>query len=73
VRELALLSRLLGNAACKWANSVSAEFHFFCAVEKNKKHSVGQCVDLDAVQLQYGLYVLGKLSKWFIFVLMLKF
>ena len=41
--------------------------------EKNKKHSVGQRVGLDAVQLQYGLYVFGHLSKWFVFVLMFKF
>jgi hypothetical protein len=41
--------------------------------EKNKKHSVGQRVGLDAVLLQYGLYVFGHLSKWFVFVLMFKF
>jgi len=40
---------------------------------KNKKHSVGQRVGLDAVFLQYGLYVFGHLSKWFVFVLMFKF
>ena len=28
---------------------------------------------LDAVLLQYGLYVFGHLSKWFVFVLMFKF
>jgi hypothetical protein len=39
---------------------------------KNKKHSVGQHVGLYAVQLQYGLYVFGHLSKWFVFVLMFK-
>jgi len=36
---------------------------------KNKKHSVGQ----HAVQLQYCYYVLGHLSKWFVFVLCLNF
>ena len=41
--------------------------------EKNKKHWVGQRVGLDAVLLQYGLYVFGHLSKWFVFVLMFKF
>jgi hypothetical protein len=40
---------------------------------KNKKHSVGQCVGLEAVLLKYGLYVFGHLSKWFVFVLMFKF
>jgi hypothetical protein len=41
--------------------------------EKNKKHSVGQRVGYDAVLLQYGLYVFGHLSKWFVFVLIFKF
>jgi len=40
---------------------------------KNKKHNVGQRIGLDAVHLQYGLYVFGHLSKWFVFVLMFKF
>jgi hypothetical protein len=40
--------------------------------EKNKKHRVGLSVGLLVVQLKYGLYV-GQLSKWFVFVLMLKF
>jgi hypothetical protein len=40
---------------------------------KNKKHSVGLRVGLDAVQLQYGLYVFGHLSKWLVFVLIFKF
>jgi len=53
---------------------VSAEFHFFFVRwEKNKKHSVGQRVGLDAVQLQYDLYVFGHPSKWFVFVLMFQF
>jgi hypothetical protein len=53
---------------------VSAEFHFFlCGGKKNKKHSVGQRVGIDAVQLQYGLYVFGHQSKWFVVVLMFKF
>jgi len=46
---------------------------FFVRWGKNKKHSVGQRVGLDAVLLQYGLYVFGHLSKWFVFVLMFKF
>jgi len=46
---------------------------FFVRWGKNKKHSVGQRVGLDAVFLQYGLYVFGHLSKWFVFVLMFKF
>jgi hypothetical protein len=46
---------------------------FFVRWGKNKKHSVGQRVGLDAVQLQYSLYVFGHLSKWFVFVLMFKF
>jgi hypothetical protein len=37
--------------------------------EKNKKHWVG----LLAVPLQYGLYVFGQLSKWFVLVSMFKF
>jgi hypothetical protein len=45
---------------------------FFVRWGKNKKHSVGQRVGLDAVFLQYGLYVFGHLSKWFVFVLMFK-
>ena len=48
-------------------------FNFFVRWEKNKKHSVGQRLGLDAVQLQYGLYVFGHLSKWFVFVLMFNF
>jgi len=40
-----------------------------CGGEKNGKHRVG----LLAVPLQYGLYVFGHLSKWFVFVLMFKF
>jgi hypothetical protein len=45
---------------------------FFVRWGKNKKHSVDQRVGLDAVLLQYGLYVFGHLSKWFVFVLMFK-
>jgi hypothetical protein len=44
-----------------------------CGGKKNKKHRVGLSVGLLAVQLQYGLYVFGHLSKWFVFVLMFKF
>ncbi len=44
-----------------------------CGGKKNKKHSGGQRVGLDAVLLQYGLYFFGHLSKWFVFVLMFKF
>ena len=44
-----------------------------CGRRKNKKHRVGLSVGLLAVQLQYGLYVLGHRSKWFVFVLMLNF
>jgi hypothetical protein len=43
-----------------------------CGGKKNKKHRVGLSVGLLAVPLQYGLYV-GHLSKWFVFVLMIKF
>jgi hypothetical protein len=46
---------------------------YFVRWGKNKKHSVGQRVGLEAVLLQYGLYVFGHLSKWFVFVLMFKF
>jgi hypothetical protein len=35
--------------------------------KKNKKHQVGKSVGLLAVPLQYGLYVFGRLSKWFSF------
>jgi hypothetical protein len=41
--------------------------------KKNKKHLVGLSVSLIAVPLQYGSYVFGHLSKWFVFVLMFKF
>jgi len=44
-----------------------------CGGEKNKKHRVGLSVGLLAVPLQYGLYVFGHLSKWFVFVLKFKF
>jgi hypothetical protein len=44
-----------------------------CGGKKNKKHRVGLSVGLLAVPLQYGLYVFGHLSKWFVFVLMFKF
>ena len=44
-----------------------------CGGKKNKKLRVGLSVGLLAVQLQYGLYVFGHLSKWFVFVLMFKF
>ena len=44
-----------------------------CGGEKNKKHRVGLSVGLLAVQLQYGLYVFGHLSKWFVFGFMFKF
>ncbi len=43
-----------------------------CGGEKNKKHRFGLSVGLLAVPLQYGLYVFGHLSKWFVFVLMFK-
>jgi len=39
-----------------------------CGGGKNKKHRVGLSVGLLAVPLQYGLYVFGHLSKWFVFV-----
>jgi hypothetical protein len=42
-------------------------------VGKNKKHRVGMSVGLLAVLLQYGLYIFGQLSKWFVFVFMFKF
>jgi hypothetical protein len=45
---------------------------FFVRWGKNKKHSVGQRVGLDATLLQYSLSV-GYLSKWFVFALMFKF
>ncbi|MBA3284920.1 MAG: hypothetical protein H0U27_07655 [Nitrosopumilus sp.] len=35
--------------------------------KKNKKHRVGKRVGLLVVRLQYGLYVFGRLSKWFAF------
>jgi hypothetical protein len=41
--------------------------------KKNKKHRVGLSVGLLAVELQFGLYVFGHLSKSFVFVLMFKF
>jgi hypothetical protein len=44
-----------------------------CGGGKNKKHRVGLSVGLLAVLLQYGLYIFGHLSKWFVFVLMFKF
>jgi hypothetical protein len=44
-----------------------------CGGEKNKKHRVGLSVGLPVVELKYGLYVFGHLSKWFVFVLMFKF
>jgi hypothetical protein len=44
-----------------------------CGGEKNKKQWVGLSVGILAVQLQYGLYFFGHLSKWFVFVLMIKF
>ena len=44
-----------------------------CGGKKNKKHWVGLSVGLLAVPFQYGLYVFGHLSKWFVFVLMFKF
>jgi hypothetical protein len=37
------------------------------------KKSVGQRVGLDTVQMPFGLYVFGHLTKWFVFVLMFKF
>ncbi len=46
---------------------------FFVRWGKNKKHSVGQRIGLDAVQLKYGLYVFGHLAKCFVFVLRFKF
>jgi len=74
VGELALLQAWVcvsACAACKCANCVMAEFQVRWG--KNKKHSVGQRGGLEAVLLQYGLYVFGHLSKWFVFVLMFKF
>jgi hypothetical protein len=44
-----------------------------CGGKKNKKHRVGLSVGLLAVPLQYGLYVLGLLSKWFVLAFMFKF
>ena len=44
-----------------------------CGGEKNKKNRVGLSVGLIAVPFEYGLYVFGHLSKWFVFVLMFKF
>ncbi|MDZ4757105.1 MAG: hypothetical protein SGJ10_03065 [Bacteroidota bacterium] len=41
--------------------------------KKNKKHRFGLSVGLLAVPLQYGLYVFGHLSKWFVVVLLFKF
>jgi len=38
-----------------------------CDGKKNKKHRVGLSVGLLAVELKYGLYVFGHLSKWFVF------
>jgi len=79
VGELALLSRLLRDAAFKCApesfrDAAGKEFQFFFVRwGKNKIQSVGQRVGLDAVLLQYGLYIFGHLSIWFVFVLMFKF
>jgi hypothetical protein len=44
-----------------------------CGGGKNKKLRVGLSVGLLAVPLQYGLYVVGYLSKWFVLVFMFKF
>ena len=44
----------------------NARFLKKCGGE-NKKHRVGLSVGLLAVPLQYGLYVVGNLSKWFVF------
>ena len=44
-----------------------------CGGKKNKKHRVGLSVGLLAVELKYGLYVFGHLSKWFVFILMFIF
>ncbi len=44
-----------------------------CGGGKNKKHRGGLSVGLIAVPFEYGLYVFGHLSKWFVFVLMFKF
>jgi hypothetical protein len=44
-----------------------------CGGEKNKKLRVGLSDGVLAVPLQYVLYVFGHLSKWFVFVLMIKF
>ena len=41
--------------------------------EKNKKHLLGLCVGLLAVSFQFGLNILGHLSKWFVYVLMFNF
>jgi hypothetical protein len=39
-----------------------------CCGKKIKNIGVGLSVGLLDVPLQYGLYVLGHLSKWFVFV-----
>ena len=44
-----------------------------CGGKKIKNIGVGLSVGLLAVPLQYGLFVFGQLSKWFVFVLMFKF
>jgi hypothetical protein len=44
-----------------------------CGGKKNKKHRVGLSVGLLAVPFEYGLYVFGHLSKWFVFVLVFTF
>jgi hypothetical protein len=38
-----------------------------CGGKKNKKLRVGLSVGLPVVELKYGLYVFGQLSKWFVF------
>ena len=44
-----------------------------CAVGKiENTEGSAMSVGSVAVQLQYGLYVVGHLSKWFVFVLMFK-
>ena len=43
------------------------------AAKKIKKHWGGLSDGLLAVPFQYGLYVFGHLSKWFVFVLKFKF
>ena len=51
------------NRLCGWLKLFLKK----CGGGKNKKHRVGLSLGLLAVPLQYGLYVFGHLSKWFVF------